>query len=188
MNFYWLLCLFTGQLLCSNLIHKFLFPASTMITTLVEESQSTEVLDIIPQCCHSESRVAAYNLLVILCDGCVENLQLVADQLVAMHHGERLKTAKEWEVSWFTAWRDCQSQLCMPYGVVKCRINLTTFFAVSSACHWPGTMWFCWSQECWSNVLYECCYTATLYGTHHKRCEILFECIKYKHAFEFRLF
>jgi len=78
-----------------------------MISTLVEESQSTEVLDITPRCSHSESRVAAYNLLVILCDGCVENLQLVADQLVAMHHCERLKTAKEWEVSWFTPRGDC---------------------------------------------------------------------------------
>ena len=89
----------TGQDLCSNLIHKFLFPASTMITSLVEEPQSTEVLDITPRCCHNESRVAAYNLLVVLCDECVSNLQLVADQLVAMHHSERVKTAKEWEVS-----------------------------------------------------------------------------------------
>lgn len=88
-----------GQDLCSNLIHKFLFPASTMITSLVEEPQSTEVLDITPRCCHNESRVAAYNLLVVLCDECVSNLQLVADQLVAMHHSERVKTAKEWEVS-----------------------------------------------------------------------------------------
>lgn len=70
-----------------------------MITNLLEGSQSTEVLDIIPRCCHSESRVAAYNLIVVLCDGCVDNLQTVADQLVTMHHCERLKAAKEWEVS-----------------------------------------------------------------------------------------
>ena len=70
-----------------------------MITSLVEEPQSTEVLDITPRCCHSESRIAAYNLIVVLCDECVVNLQLVADRLVAMHHSERLKTAKEWEVS-----------------------------------------------------------------------------------------
>lgn len=70
-----------------------------MITSLVEEPQSTEVLDITPRCCHSESRIAAYNLIVVLCGECVVNLQLVADRLVAMHHSERLKTAKEWEVS-----------------------------------------------------------------------------------------
>ena len=70
-----------------------------MITSLIEEPQSTEVLDITPRCCHSESRIAAYNLIVVLCDECVVNLQLVADRLVAMHHSERLKTAKEWEVS-----------------------------------------------------------------------------------------
>ena len=69
-----------------------------MIVSLVEESQSTEVLDISPKCCHNESRVAAYNLLVVLCDNCLDNLVFVADQLVAMHHAERLKTVKEWEV------------------------------------------------------------------------------------------
>jgi len=88
-----------GKDLCSSLIHQFLFPASTMIVNLLEESQSTEVLDINPRCCHSESRVAAYNLLVVLCDSCLDNLVYVADQLVAMHHAERLKTVKEWEVS-----------------------------------------------------------------------------------------
>ena len=72
-----------------------------MITGLVEEPESTEVLDITPRCCHCESRIAAYNLLVVLCDECLTNLQLVADRLVAMHHSERLKTAKEWEVSLF---------------------------------------------------------------------------------------
>ena len=77
-----------------------------MITSLVEEPQSTEVLDITPRCCHTESRVAAYNLLVVLCDECVFNLQSVVDQLVAMHHSERVKTAKEWEVSWFTKQRE----------------------------------------------------------------------------------
>ncbi|XP_065904481.1 ubiquitin carboxyl-terminal hydrolase 24-like isoform X2 [Dysidea avara] len=86
-----------GKDLCCSLIHQFLFPASTLIVSLVEESQSTEVLDISPRCCYSESRVAAYNLLVVLCDNCLDNLVYVADQLVAMHHAERLKTVKEWE-------------------------------------------------------------------------------------------
>ena len=101
-----MLCLLAGQALCSNLIRKFLFPASTMITSLIDEPQSTEVLDITPQCCHSESRIAAYNLIVVLCDECAANLQLVADRLVAMHHSERLRTAKEWEVSCFTTQKE----------------------------------------------------------------------------------
>lgn len=46
-----------------------------------------------------ESRVAAFELLVVLCEGCPYNLQRIASQLINMHHQLDPSIAKEWEVS-----------------------------------------------------------------------------------------
>ena len=45
------------------------------------------------------SRVAAYNLLVELADGCLDNLKAIAYELIKLHHTDQPRNAKEWEVS-----------------------------------------------------------------------------------------
>ena len=46
----------------------------------------------------NESRVAAFDLLVVLAENCPENLKQIGTQLVKMHHQPDPATAREWEV------------------------------------------------------------------------------------------
>ena len=46
-----------------------------------------------------ESRIAAFDLLVTLCEVCPENLQQISCQLINMHHQPDLTILKEWDVS-----------------------------------------------------------------------------------------
>ena len=45
------------------------------------------------------SRLAVYELLVELADGCLENLEAICRQLVAMHHQANTDVDEQWEVS-----------------------------------------------------------------------------------------
>ena len=46
----------------------------------------------------NESRIAAFDLLVVLAENCPENLKQIGTQLIKMHHQPDPATAKEWEV------------------------------------------------------------------------------------------
>ena len=50
------------------------------------------------RCVGRECRVAAYDLLVELADGCAENLVYIVAQLISLHHIGDPGTLKEWEV------------------------------------------------------------------------------------------
>ena len=45
-----------------------------------------------------QSRVAAFDLLVVLAENCPENLKQIGTQLISMHHQMDPAIAKEWEV------------------------------------------------------------------------------------------
>ncbi|XP_038074652.1 ubiquitin carboxyl-terminal hydrolase 24-like isoform X2 [Patiria miniata] len=87
-----------GKQLLDKLLNEFLFPASRLI---LDSSSNTDKLN--PQAEHSpkisgrESRMAAFDLLIILCEDCPENLQLVSSQLIDMHHKQDPANAKEWD-------------------------------------------------------------------------------------------
>ena len=53
------------------------------------------------RCSDSFSRIAAYDLLVELSDGCVHNLTEVCKELIHMHHQANPDLANEWEVGIF---------------------------------------------------------------------------------------
>ena len=50
------------------------------------------------RCTDSVSRVAAYELLLELADGCVDNMQEMCRDLVAMHHQAHVDADHQWEV------------------------------------------------------------------------------------------
>ena len=50
-----------------------------------------------PKCSTSESRLAAYDILVELVRNCPNNLQLVIDDLINLHHKPILEKQTEWE-------------------------------------------------------------------------------------------
>ena len=55
--------------------------------------------DVCGRCTDSVSRVAAYELLLELADGCVENMQEMCRDLVLMHHQAHTDSDHQWEVS-----------------------------------------------------------------------------------------
>ncbi|XP_014661859.1 PREDICTED: ubiquitin carboxyl-terminal hydrolase 24-like [Priapulus caudatus] len=84
-----------GKNLLEDLLSEFLFPASKYIEN--SSSPTNQSLYINPKCSGLESRVAAYQVLVELCTGCLQNQQLVSGHLINMHHKLATDIGNEWE-------------------------------------------------------------------------------------------
>ncbi|CAF1378096.1 unnamed protein product [Rotaria sordida] len=83
------------------IIDQFLFPASKrMSSPIVQTNNENDSLDDSvpePKCSTSESRLAAYDVLVELVRNCRTNLRLVIDDLINLHHRPILEKQTEWE-------------------------------------------------------------------------------------------
>ncbi|XP_064415907.1 ubiquitin carboxyl-terminal hydrolase 24 isoform X2 [Latimeria chalumnae] len=73
-----------GPSLLKQLLDEFLFRASTII--LNSNSQAVSQQDFHPKCSTVNSRLAAYEVLVMLADSSLTNLQLITKELLSMHH------------------------------------------------------------------------------------------------------
>jgi ubiquitin carboxyl-terminal hydrolase 9/24 len=85
------------------LIDQFLFPASKSMSVLITPSnnENDSMDDSVPEpkCSTSESRLAAYDVLVELVRNCRTNLKIVVDDLIDLHHRPILEKQTEWEVN-----------------------------------------------------------------------------------------
>ncbi|CAF2465501.1 unnamed protein product [Rotaria sp. Silwood2] len=83
------------------LIDQFLFPASKhMSLPIVSTNKENDLNDdsiFEPKCSTSESRLAAYDVLVELVRHCQTNLIIVVDDLINLHHRPILEKQSEWE-------------------------------------------------------------------------------------------
>lgn len=91
-----------GHDLIHLLLEQFLFPASkrtvlSMVSTPIAENDSIDDSAPEPKCSTSESRLAAYDVLVELIRHCPTNLKVVVDELVNLHHRPILEKQTEWE-------------------------------------------------------------------------------------------
>jgi len=86
-------------MLIPDLLNQYLFPASKLIAEGLKRSNPmTTPTNFNPKCSQSESRLAAYALLLELVLECKENLEAVVKQLISMHHRYNPDLAKEFEV------------------------------------------------------------------------------------------
>lgn len=86
-------------MLIPDLLNQYLFPASKLIAEGLKRSNPTTTpTNFNPKCSQSESRLAAYALLLELVLECKENLEAVVKQLISMHHRYNPDLAKEFEV------------------------------------------------------------------------------------------
>ena len=88
------------------LLDQFLFPASkNMSSPMAALANNSDLNDSMedavpePKCSTSESRLAAYDVLVELVRNCRTNLKVVVDDLIELHHRPILEKQTEWEVS-----------------------------------------------------------------------------------------
>jgi len=90
-----------GENFISLLIDQFLFPASKKMSMPIDSMTSdNETFDDPapePKCSTSESRLAAYDVLVELVRNCQVNLKLVVEKLIDLHHKPLLEKQTEWE-------------------------------------------------------------------------------------------
>lgn len=83
-----------------DLLNQYLFPASKLIAEGLKRSNFLSTpANINPKCSRSESRLAAYALIIELVFECKENLETVVKQLISMHHRYNPDLAKEFEVN-----------------------------------------------------------------------------------------
>lgn len=91
-----------GSAFIHLLIDQFLFPASKRISSSIvpsnQENDISEDAMFEPKCSTSESRLAAYDVLVELARHCEANLTLVVEELIDLHHRPLPEKQSEWEV------------------------------------------------------------------------------------------
>jgi len=81
--------------LVKDLIEDFIFPASRMIT-VYKQTGEMPMSPVNPVCCSGPTFMAAFDLLVGLCTGCVPNLKLVAHMLIEMFHSDKVNYVPMW--------------------------------------------------------------------------------------------
>ena len=92
-----------GANLIPELLNGYLFPASRMIAdgalnNQLNANNANNLSSIMnPKCDTSDSRVAAYNLLLELSKNCPENLKMISDELTGIHHSFNEDLAKDFE-------------------------------------------------------------------------------------------
>ncbi|KAK6314004.1 ubiquitin carboxyl-terminal hydrolase 24-like isoform X2 [Coregonus clupeaformis] len=87
-----------GPSLIQQLLDDFLFRASRIIlNTSNPASSSPPSHDFHPKCSTASSRLAAYEVLVMLADSSVANLQLITRELLSMHHQSDPSLSKEFD-------------------------------------------------------------------------------------------
>uniref|UniRef100_A0A8C2CHG5 Ubiquitin specific peptidase 24 n=1 Tax=Cyprinus carpio TaxID=7962 RepID=A0A8C2CHG5_CYPCA len=93
-----------GPSLIQQLLDDFLFRASRIILNSDSSSSTTaSIHDFHPKCSTVGSRLAAYEVLVMLADSSLTDLQLITKELLSMHHQSDPSLTKEFDVSPFTS-------------------------------------------------------------------------------------
>ncbi|RXN05544.1 ubiquitin carboxyl-terminal hydrolase 24 isoform X3 [Labeo rohita] len=87
-----------GPSLIQQLLDDFLFRASRIILNSDSSSSTTaSIHDFHPKCSTVSSRLAAYEVLVMLSDSSLTNLQLITKELLSMHHQSDPSLSKEFD-------------------------------------------------------------------------------------------
>ena len=86
----------SGINLIKDLIENFVFPASKMYT-VYKQTEAMPMGHVSPICSSGQSLMAAFDLLVALCTGCLQNLTVVAHMLIEMFYVDKEDVVTEWE-------------------------------------------------------------------------------------------
>lgn len=109
----------TGKILVSDLLNKFLFPASHLIS----HGNDSNNIALTPRCSSNESRVSAYELLVELAKGCLKNMEQTVSYLIKMHHYLKAELVKEYEYEPLVAGRLSSGYVGLKNAGATCYMN-----------------------------------------------------------------
>ncbi len=68
------------------MVEDFIFPASKIVIQVRKANGELPSDQAIPVCSTPLTVIAAFDLLVVLCTGCVHNLKSLADMLLEMYY------------------------------------------------------------------------------------------------------
>ncbi|XP_034939757.1 probable ubiquitin carboxyl-terminal hydrolase FAF-X isoform X2 [Chelonus insularis] len=86
-----------GGTLIKELVEDFIFPASRLMLQLRNTGELSSTSQACPVCTTPQSTSAAFDLLVGLCVGCVQNMKLLVTMLIDMFYSERDEPLVEWD-------------------------------------------------------------------------------------------
>ncbi|CAH3106557.1 unnamed protein product [Porites lobata] len=86
-----------GSNLIKDLVEDFVFPASKLIVEARNGSDEVWSKRVTPICSTPQTLVAAFDLLVALCRGCVQNLKVLSDILCDFYYSGEDAVLNEWE-------------------------------------------------------------------------------------------
>ncbi|KAK7089931.1 ubiquitin carboxyl-terminal hydrolase 9X-like isoform X2 [Littorina saxatilis] len=85
-----------GANLIRELVEDFIFPASKIVLQCRKSQGEFPAEQMVPVCSSSLTVIAAFDLLVALCTGCVQNLKFLASMLMEMYYTNETPLS-EWE-------------------------------------------------------------------------------------------
>ncbi|XP_041351568.1 probable ubiquitin carboxyl-terminal hydrolase FAF-X isoform X2 [Gigantopelta aegis] len=85
-----------GANLIKELVEDFIFPASKIVLQCRKQNGDFPAEQAFPVCSTSMTVIAAFDLLVALCTGCVQNLHFLANMLIDMYYTNETPLT-EWE-------------------------------------------------------------------------------------------
>ncbi|XP_013401949.1 probable ubiquitin carboxyl-terminal hydrolase FAF-X isoform X1 [Lingula anatina] len=86
-----------GANLIKEIVEDFIFPASKIVLQVRKLNGELPSEQAIPVCSTPQTVIAAFDLLVALCTGCVQNLQMLAEMLTDMYYSGHEPALTEWE-------------------------------------------------------------------------------------------
>lgn len=114
------------------------------------------------RCSTASSRLAAYEVLVMLTDSSLSNLRLITKELLSMHHQSDPSLSKEFDVGHLS---HLYFHFCSVTIFFKCLCIHLCLLSVFTTGGEPVHLRFRRAEEWWSHLLHECCVPATLYAT-----------------------
>lgn len=86
-----------GSTLIPHVLTQFLFPASYLINEGIGHNTDAIMQHLTNRCVGQESSIAAFLVLVELATNCIENMEIIVNKLINMHHTSKPLLAKEYE-------------------------------------------------------------------------------------------
>ena len=108
--------------LIKSLMDEYIFPASRAMV-VIQRNKNVHIEEINPICSSPATLAAAFDVLVALCTGCINNLQVVSQTLTDMFYTEEADHNLEWEYQPPVGPRPCRGFVGLKNAGATCYMN-----------------------------------------------------------------
>ena len=124
-----------GGGLIKTLMDEYIFPASRAMVLIQRSSnKNRSIEEINPICSSAATLAAAFDVLVALCTGCIDNLRLVSQTLTDMFYTDEADHNLEWEYLPPIGPRPCRGFVGLKNAGATCYMNSVLQQVCPAAC------------------------------------------------------